>query len=105
MVLQDFLKANCTILIDRCQTLAAKRTGADTVHSELQHGAPIFLDQLIKTLAIEEQDRPVTSPISGQEFVGIVHTELEDMATLHGRELLDQGFAIEQVVRDFGAVC
>jgi signal transduction histidine kinase len=103
-VLQDFLKANRTILIDRCRTLAAARTGAPTVPRELPHGIPIFLDQLIKTLAVEETAGPVRSPVPGHQ-PDIIRSELEDMATLHGRDLLDQGFTLEQVVRDYGDVC
>jgi signal transduction histidine kinase len=103
-VLQDLLKANRTILIDRCRNLAVVRTGRFAVRGELQHGVPIFLDHVIKTLDVEEAAGPATSsepPCVG----GGVHSELEDMASLHGRELLDQGFTLEQVVRDYGDVC
>ena len=102
-MLQDLLKANRTILIDRCRSLAAIRTGRFLVHRESQHGVPIFLEQVIKTLDVEEAAGSL--PNSGSQSGGIVHTELEDMAGLHGRELLDQGFTLEQVVRDYGDVC
>lgn len=65
------------------------------VHRDSPYGVPLFLEHVIKMLEVAQAPGPVTS--SG--------TELEDMASLHGRELLDQGFTLEQVVREYGDVC
>ncbi len=73
------------------------------VDRESQHGVPMFLEHVIKTLNLAEAGAPRTS--LGPQSVGVVETELEDMASLHGGELLDQGFTLEQVVRDYGYVC
>jgi hypothetical protein len=51
-VLQDFLVANRTLLIDRCRLMIAERSHSKAVVNELAHGIPIFRDQLIKTLTI-----------------------------------------------------
>jgi signal transduction histidine kinase len=61
----------------------------------MAHGIPIFLDQLIKTLSVEE------TPDSGDPAAA----ELAAMATLHGRDLFERGFSLEQVVREYGDVC
>ncbi len=103
-VLQDFLTANRTILIDRCHALAATRSGLLRNVSAQPHGIPVFFDQLIKTLALEERAGTVADPVASQQS-GQVRSELENMATLHGRDLLNQGFTLEQVVRDYGDVC
>lgn len=65
------------------------------VPRDSHHGVPLFLEHVIKMLDVAQTAGPATS--SG--------TELEDMASLHGRELLDQGFTLEQVVREYGDVC
>jgi signal transduction histidine kinase len=93
-VLQDLLKANRTILIDRCRSLAATRRGPFVVNRDTQHGVPLFLEHVIKMLDVAQ-----AGPARSSD------TELEDMASLHGRELLDQGFTLEQVVREYGDVC
>lgn len=72
---------------------------------DLTHGIPIFLDQVIETLTIEqtaESDR--SRSLSGASGGGS-SSEIGDMATLHGRDLLNRGFTLEQVVRDYGDVC
>jgi signal transduction histidine kinase len=101
-VLQDFLKANRAILIDRCHTLATIRSGLCRAPRDLPHGVPIFLDQLIDTLILEQFPAPGMSPIAERSPV---LSELEGTASLHGREMLNQGFTLEQVVRSYGDVC
>jgi signal transduction histidine kinase len=67
-------------------------------------GIPVFLDQLIHTLALEE--RPEHGPQRrSDDPVVRSDTELSETAHLHGRELLEQGFTLDQVVRDYGDVC
>ena len=57
--------------------------------SEINHGVPLFLDQLI---AVLQQHQPS-------------HPEIGRSAALHGRDLLKQGFTVGQVVHDYGDVC
>jgi signal transduction histidine kinase len=72
---------------------------------ELRNGIPVFLDQLIETLTIEQRS-PGTSHrgVSDDHGAGS-DSEVGDMAMLHGRDLREQGFTLEQVVRDYGDVC
>lgn len=79
------------------------RSEPKATEHELAHGIPIFLDQLIKTLTIEQQSGP--SHVSGRSGVGNGVSEIGEIAALHGRDLLEQGFTLEQVVRDYGDVC
>jgi signal transduction histidine kinase len=103
-VLYEFLQTNRTILIDRCRRMVAGRSEPKSTDHELTHGIPVFLDQLIKTLTVEQRSELV--PGNGvSDSVLRSDPEVGDMAMLHGRDLLEQGFTIEQVVRDYGDVC
>jgi len=94
-MLHGFLSTNRTLLIDRCRTMVETRSSPKVTHEDLAHGIPIFLDQLIETLALEQ-----TSVLRGT-----FSAELGATAALHGGELFRGGFTIEQVVRDYGDVC
>jgi diguanylate cyclase (GGDEF)-like protein len=103
-VLHDFLTTNRALLIDRCRVMVAGRSSPKLAPSELAHGIPIFLDQVAKTLAIEQRNPVVkgeivlSNPRGRESGVGAI-------ATLHGRDLFEQGFSVEQVIRDYGDLC
>jgi hypothetical protein len=92
-------------LIDRCGRMVASRGDSKARDQELAHGIPMFLNQLIETLRIEQtSERTRSREISGLAGGGTA-SQIGDVATIHGRDLLDQGFTLEQVVRDYGDVC
>ena len=104
-MLHDFLTANRTELIDRCRTKVGQRTAPKATDDELTHGVPLLLDQLIKTLEVEQTSGPMRSrKVSGPSGGG-KPGEIGDAATLHGRELLRHGFSVDQVVHDYGDLC
>ena len=73
---------------------------------EHEFGIPQFLDQLIKTLEVEQTSEPARSrEISGPEDGKPAVSEIASTATRHGSELLLQGFTIDQVVHDYGDLC
>jgi len=76
-------------------------------HEEQDDGVPLFLDQLIKTLEIEQSSQPLQSRrVSGPSGGGKpVLSEIGETAARHERELLQQGFTVEQVVHDYGDLC
>jgi signal transduction histidine kinase len=85
--------------------MAAHRSPPNAPDAELAQGIPIFLDQIIETLRIEQTSERARSPeISGLPGGG-APSQIGDMATLHGRNLLSQGIPLEQVVREYGDVC
>lgn len=103
-VLHDFLALHRGLLVDRCRLMAVYRSSNPT-DADLTTGIPIFLDQIIETLSVEQTgERGQSHRISGIAGGG-THSQIGDMAMLHGRSLLDQGFTLEQVVRDYGDVC
>lgn len=106
-MLHEFLSTNREELIARCRSKVEKRASPEATTNELDHGVPLFLDQLIKTLMVEQSARPMDSrKVSGSAGGGKPsHYELGDMAALHGGELMRRGFTVEQVVHDYGDLC
>ena len=105
MKLHEFLSTNREELVDRCRQKVAQRSpGAP--RRELEHGITPFLDQLIKTLKVEQgtdpmQSRKVSGPAGGQPAL----SEIGGTASEHGGELLRHGYSIEEVVHDYGDLC
>ena len=94
-------------LITRCRVKVSNRPTPSATFEELEFGIPLFLDQLIKTLRVEQTSSPTRSlKVSGPSGGGkAALSEIGEAATLHGRELLRQGFTVEQVVHDYGDLC
>ena len=105
--MHEFLSANRKELIDRCRAKVAERAAPEATKEELDHGIAHFLDQLIATLEVEQTAEPMQSRrISGPSGGGKPgSSEMGDMATKHGRELLQHGFTVDQVVHDYGDLC
>jgi diguanylate cyclase (GGDEF)-like protein len=104
-VLQDFLFSNRDALIDRCRAMVARRSAPKLQAPELAHGIPIFLDQIIKTLAIEQNRDPLWRRPESSHARNSPDCDFAAMAILHGRDLFEEGFTLEQVIRDYGDVC
>lgn len=106
-MLHEFLTSNRADLIERCRLKVARRSAPRVTTAELTHGIPLFLDQLIKTLEVEQTSEPLRSrKVSGPAGGGGPwKSELGSAAALHGRELLQQGFTVDQVVHDYGDLC
>lgn len=105
--MHEFLTARRRELIDRCREKVARRPAPRATTAELEHGIPLFLDQLVKTLKMEQTADPMRSrEISGASGGGrAVSSEIGETAAQHGRELLQHGFTVEQVVHDYGDLC
>jgi len=101
-----FLANNRDELIARCRAKVALRHGREATAQQLQNGVPIFLDQLIRTLRIEQTSVPMESrKISGPSGGGASLSEVGTNAAQHGRELLKLGLSVDQVVHDYGDLC
>ena len=89
-MLHEFIRANRDEIITRCRAKVATRSMPPPTAAEIDHGVPVFLDQLVDALA---QRAGGSSPEIGRS------------AVLHGHDLLLQGFTVSQVVHDYGDVC
>ncbi len=88
-MLHEFIGANRGEIIERCRAKAALRLLTPLTGAAMEHGVPVFLDQLANALRLGL----TTSP------------EINRSASQHGHDLLRQGFSLSQVVHDYGDVC
>jgi hypothetical protein len=89
VTLEEFIGSNRDEIILRCRTKVAKRSAPPPSAVEIDHGVPLFLDQLVKELR--------QGPSHSQE--------IGKGAIQHGHDLLVKGFTIGQVVHDYGDIC
>jgi signal transduction histidine kinase len=106
-MLHGFLSRNRLELIERWRVKVAKRASPKLTGEQLEYGIAIFLDQLIKTLQVEQTAHPMRSrKVSGSSGGGkSIPSEISDAAAQHGRELMQHGFTVDQVVHDYGDAC
>jgi signal transduction histidine kinase len=107
-MLHEFLTANHDRLIARCKAKVARRTGPQPFDPERQHGIPLFLEQLVNTLQLEQTHSTLASlRVSGPPDTAKtpVYSEIGMAAATHGSELLRQGLSVDQVVHDYGDLC
>lgn len=106
-MLYRFLARHRADLIARCRAKVAARALPDALARELDHGITVFLDQLIQTLELEQS----ADPQRGREISGPggggppVLSAMGKSAAAHGRELLENGFTVEELVHDYGDLC
>jgi len=93
VVLQDLIVQYRDELLLRTRNKVLLRSAPRATPQEIVNGIPLFLTQLGRIL---EQEA------SRQTADG---SEMGESATLHGGELLKQGFSIGQVVHGYGDVC
>jgi signal transduction histidine kinase len=106
-MLHEFLTAQRSELIERCRLKVVHRRAPKATDAELEHGIPLFIDQLIKTLRVEQTSQPMLSrKVSGPEGGGQpTLSEISGTAAQHGLELWQHGFTVDQVVHDYGDLC
>src|ERR1043166_8812401 len=83
-MLHEFIALNRDEIIGRCRAKVATRSFPPPTEAEINHGVPLFLDQLVESLRSGAIDR----------------TDIDTSAGRHGHDLLLQGFTISQVVQD-----
>ena len=88
-MLYEFITLNRAEIIRRCRAKVATRQVPPPTIAEIDHGVPLFLDQLVDALRLGRSSSD----------------EIGSTATLHGHDLLRQGFTVSQVVHDYGDVC
>ena len=102
-MLHEFLESNRAELVDRCRAKVALRGAPRVTPQEMEHGIPLFLDQLIETLW-REKASGMQSPTSRSASLDLPR-ELSASAVRHGAELQQHGFSVDQVVHAYGDLC
>jgi signal transduction histidine kinase len=88
-MLYEFVHANRQEIIRRCRAKVATRSIPPPSEAEIDHGVPLFLEQLVEAL-----------------HLGVMSTAaIGSSAGMQGHDLLRQGFTVSQVVHDYGDVC
>ena len=87
-MLHEFITFNREEIITRCRAKVASRSIPPPSAAEIDHGVPLFLEQLVDALRSGRSD-----------------SEIKRSAGQHGHDLLLQGFTVSQVVHDYGDVC
>jgi hypothetical protein len=105
MMLHEFLTSNRQLLISRCRDKVAKRFEPAETVGAIDHGVPLFLQQLVETLRIEQSTDVRERDTAPTPTPTPAPTEIGRAAALHGAELLRQGFSVDQVVHHYGDVC
>lgn len=88
-MLYEFITLNRDEIIRRCRAKVATRPIPPPTKGEIDHGVPLFLNQLVDALRQGLSSTP----------------EIGTSAVMHGHDLLRQGFTVSQVVHDYGDVC
>ena len=88
-MLHEFITLNRDEIIRRCRAKVAVRSVPPPTEAEIDHGVPLFLDQLVAALRAGQSSSP----------------EIGSTAVLHARDMHLQGFTVSQVVHDYGDVC
>jgi PAS domain S-box-containing protein len=88
-MLTNFIVAHRNEIIARCREKVLKRTGAPTMVAEVDHGVPMFLDELTAELQRGLSPNP----------------DIATTAAKHGHDLMRQGLTPSEVVHSYGDVC
>ncbi len=104
-MLYEFLTENRQELIKRCKAKSGSRFEPSLSPSTIDHGVPLFLQQLSGILREEQltDKRPATNETESKEHDE--STEIGRSAALQGTELLRLGYTLDQVVHGYGDVC
>ena len=101
-MLNHFLTTHRAELIQHCRQKVSKRYAPAQVPQVVEHGVPLFLEQLIHTL---EAEQLTTLRVESEPAPSPVDTDIGRAATMHGTELLRLGYTVDQVVHHYGDVC
>lgn len=100
-MLREFLISHRSDVVQRCREKAATDLAPAEIPDVLEHGVPLFIQQLIDALAA----RPSASVDGSPEARTLYPPEIGRTAALNGAELLRRGFTVDQVVHNYGDIC
>lgn len=89
----EFLATNRDLILERARASIASRDAPVATTAELEHGLPVFMEQLVGALRLKEEGGPTDN-----EAIRV-------SATRHGGDLWRQGLTVKQVVHDYGTIC
>jgi signal transduction histidine kinase len=93
MVLNEFISEHRQEILDLTRQKVLIRMAPRPTESEIEHGVPLFLDQLVEVLKEQDERGSMPDPQLGRSAAG------------HGGDRLRLGFTVDQLVHDYGDVC
>jgi signal transduction histidine kinase len=90
-MLSEFIQHHRYEILSRTRLRVSRRLAPRATESELEHGIPLFLEQLVAILE--------------ETTAGGSHPEMARAASAHGGDRLRSGFTVDQLVHDYGDVC
>jgi hypothetical protein len=104
-VLHEFLASNRDELVRRCRAKGSERNSPPLTPAGLDLGAPLVLEQLGWALrGAEESPALQGHQMRGGSGKTPAALEITRTAVLHGKELVEQGYTVGQVVHDYGDI-
>ena len=105
--MHEFLSNNREELIGRCKAKVAQRPRRAATSEQLKNCIPLFLEQLTRTLQAEKEGHSDDSMriSGGPGGDSSALSEIGVTATAHGKQLLELGYTVDQVVHDYGDLC
>ena len=95
-MLHEFVSSNREELVRRCRSKGSERGSPSFTAAGLDHGVPLILEQLAWALRCEQEGPPsARTPAAA---------EVSRTAVLHGKELVEQGYTVGQIVHDYGDI-
>ncbi|WP_250470140.1 sensor histidine kinase [Caballeronia sp. GAFFF2] len=105
-MMNNFLSNNRSELIERCRLRVVARSSFTHASERLETGIPLFLDQLIVTLRVEQGSDPLTSrAIFGPSLGSSDASEMGASAGQYANKLQLLNVSIEEVVHQYGDLC
>jgi signal transduction histidine kinase len=92
-VLTDFISQHREEILALTRQKVAIRMAPRPTETEIEHGVPLFLDQLIGVLKSQASPGAASDPQVGRT------------AADHGGDRLRVGFTVDQLIHDYGDVC
>jgi len=92
MMLSEFISQHRQEILDLTRQRVLVRMAPRPTESEVEHGVPLFLDQLIDVLKEQSARGASSDPKLGRSAAG------------HGGDRLRVGFTVDQLVHDYGDV-
>ena len=88
-MMHEFLSNNREGLAQRYRVKVGSRVGRSATEEELANGIPLFLEQPIRTLRIEQTDHPYESRrVSGPAGGAVALSDVSVSAAQHGKDLM-----------------
>lgn len=92
-MLSDFIAQHRQEILALTRQKVLVRMAPRPTESEIEHGVPLFLDQLTEVLNEQSSRGSGTDPQLGRSAAG------------HGGDRMRVGFTVDQLVHDYGDVC